>query len=69
MFYVAQESIEGIGFSAVVYAVVGLLIFCLISFWCNRIFHLHWVIGISLASLFLVVYVILIYKLMSKKKE
>ena len=67
----AQESstIEGMGFSAIVFAMAGFGIFILTDFWMYRMFRLHWIIALLLAFLVLAVYVILIYKLMSKKKK
>jgi len=55
--------------SAAIYALVGFFMFILISIWFIKIFKLHWIIGYSLAFLFLVVYAILMYRLMEKKKK
>jgi len=64
-----EEFIFSAGSSAAIYALVGFFMFILISFWLIKIFKLNWIIGYSLAFLFLVVYVILMYKLMEKKKK
>ena len=67
-----DATLEGFIFSAVssaaICASVGFFMFILISFWFIRIFKLHWIIGYSLAFLFLVFYAILMCKLMEKKK-